>query len=437
MRGFALVSLCLASLACSRSDDRPASSPPEPARPASAGSGSSAGSGTGSAAVAPARIEQVTPPVDVKAPPSDATKTATGLIYKKLATNESGALIKRNDTVMIHYTGWRQRSGETFFTTRGREQPMPLNLSQTAPGFTEALQLLRTGEKAMLWIPPEIGYKSPPTSGEPETLVYQVEVADVAPAPAIPDNVGKPPDKAEALPSGTKLVRVRPGTGKDKPRQYDTVTFNYTAWDAEGRMVDSTETRKRAVTAPPYKQPVPMMEALTAMTAGERARFWASAEKMRTAGKPVGGVDTGLLCYEIEVLQIAKAAHDPPPTPPDVAKPPDNARKTAKGVYYRVLKQAGKSGEHPNASSTVKVKYTGWTTDGRMFDSSFLKGEPTQFNLGNVVAGWTDGLQVMTEGDLVRFWIPEQLAYQGKAGKPEGMLVFDVELVEILPLSPH
>jgi peptidylprolyl isomerase len=65
-----------------------------------------------------------------------------------------------------------------------------------------------------------------------------------------------------------------------------------------------------------------------------------------------------------------------------------------------------------------------------MFDSSVTRGQPATFPLGNVIAGWTEGLQLMVEGERARFWIPEKLAYQGKQA-PYGMLVFDVELLKI------
>jgi peptidylprolyl isomerase len=77
------------------------------------------------------------------------------------------------------------------------------------------------------------------------------------------------------------------------------------------------------------------------------------------------------------------------------------------------------------------VNYTGWTTDGKMFDSSVQRGEPATFSLNQVIPGWTEGLQMMVEGEKRRFWIPESLAYQGQPGQPAGMLVFDVELIRI------
>src|SRR5436309_15688003 len=73
---------------------------------------------------------------------------------------------------------------------------------------------------------------------------------------------------------------------------------------------------------------------------------------------------------------------------------------------------------------------TGWTTNGKMFDSSIVKGQPATFPVDGVIPGWTEGLQLMVEGEKTRFWIPENLAYKGQSA-PYGMLVFDVELIKI------
>lgn len=117
--------------------------------------------------------------------------------------------------------------------------------------------------------------------------------------------------------------------------------------------------------------------------------------------------------------------------PADVAAPPKNSQKTKTGLASRVLKK-GTGKVHPKANSVVRVHYTGWTTNGKMFDSSVARGEPAEFPLDRVIVGWTEGLQLMVEGEKRRFWIPEMLAYQGQPGAPAGMLVFDVELLEIL-----
>jgi FKBP-type peptidyl-prolyl cis-trans isomerase len=376
------------------------------------------------------KAPQVDAPFDLKNPPADATRTPSGLILKTIATNPSGQLPKRNDTVMIKYTGWRQESGETFFSNINSDTPMPLNLSSTAKGFTEAMQLVHKGEKAMLWLPPSIGLKDgqPPPGQKAETLVYEVEVVDIQEAPAIPTDTKAPPaDALTTKKNGIKYVVVRPGTGKDKPRSVDEVTFNYTAWDPDGRMVETTEMKKRPAKSAPYRQSAAFEEVLEEMTAGERARIWIDAEKLRPQ---LNAVASGPLCVEVEVLQIDKAAVEAPPTPPDVAKPAGDAKKTAKGVFYKLLKP-GKGGPKPKPTDSVKVHYTGWTTDGRMFDSSVIRNEPSEFSLQGVIAGWTDGIPQMSVGDKMRFWIPEELAYKGQPGKPQGMLVFEIELLEI------
>jgi FKBP-type peptidyl-prolyl cis-trans isomerase len=119
---------------------------------------------------------------------------------------------------------------------------------------------------------------------------------------------------------------------------------------------------------------------------------------------------------------------EPLPAPSDVASAPADASTTASGLAYKVL-TAGKGTVHPTSSSKVTVHYTGWTTDGTMFDSSVVRGEPAEFPLNRVIAGWTEGVQLMVVGEKTRFWIPQALAYRGK--KPKGMLVFDVELLGI------
>jgi FKBP-type peptidyl-prolyl cis-trans isomerase len=118
------------------------------------------------------------------------------------------------------------------------------------------------------------------------------------------------------------------------------------------------------------------------------------------------------------------------PPPPDVAAPPADAIRTPSNIAYKVLKP-GTGTRHPRPNSTVTVHYTGWTTDGKTFDSSVTRGEPSTFGLDQVIPGWTEGVQMMVEGEKRRFWIPSNLAYDGKPGAPQGMLVFDVELLRI------
>ncbi len=118
------------------------------------------------------------------------------------------------------------------------------------------------------------------------------------------------------------------------------------------------------------------------------------------------------------------------PAPPDVAGAPDDAQVTGSGLASKVV-TAGSGEAHPTAASTVTVHYTGWTTDGKMFDSSVVRGQPASFPLSAVIKGWTEGLQLMVAGEKRRFWIPGDLAYGNtpQGGRPYGTLVFDVELI--------
>lgn len=119
------------------------------------------------------------------------------------------------------------------------------------------------------------------------------------------------------------------------------------------------------------------------------------------------------------------------PAPPEVAAAPADAVRTPTNIASKVI-TPGKGTRHPRPNSTVTVHYTGWTTDGRTIDSSVSRGEPSTFSLDGVIPGWTEGLQLMVEGEKRRFWIPARLAYEGSPGRPQGMLVFEIELLRIV-----
>ena len=121
---------------------------------------------------------------------------------------------------------------------------------------------------------------------------------------------------------------------------------------------------------------------------------------------------------------------DPTAAPASVAAPPEGVRVDESGLASCVLR-AGTGTQQPGERAQVTVHYSGWTTDGELFDSSYQRGEPASFGLHQVIEGWTEGVQLMVEGEKRRLWIPEALAYRGQLGRPAGMLVFDVELISI------
>ncbi|TAK60622.1 MAG: FKBP-type peptidyl-prolyl cis-trans isomerase [Methylobacter sp.] len=117
----------------------------------------------------------------------------------------------------------------------------------------------------------------------------------------------------------------------------------------------------------------------------------------------------------------------------------ENAKKpnivtTASGLQYEVL-TPGTGATSPSATDNVTVHYKGTTIDGKEFDSSYSRGEPATFPLNRVIAGWTEGVQLMKEGAKYRFFIPSELAYgeqgAGRAIGPNAALIFDVELIKI------
>ena len=117
----------------------------------------------------------------------------------------------------------------------------------------------------------------------------------------------------------------------------------------------------------------------------------------------------------------------------------ENAKKegitvTKSGLQYEVLQEG--AGKHPKATDTVRCHYEGRLLDGTIFDSSYKRNEPADFGLQQVIAGWTEGVQLMSEGAKYRFYIPYMLAYgEGGAGAmipPYATLIFDVELIKVL-----
>jgi FKBP-type peptidyl-prolyl cis-trans isomerase len=118
--------------------------------------------------------------------------------------------------------------------------------------------------------------------------------------------------------------------------------------------------------------------------------------------------------------------------PDDVAAAPSDAEVSASGLASKRI-EVGTGERHPFPSDTVRVNYAGWLPDGMLFDYS--RRGPSQFSLGNVIDGWTEGLQLMVVGEVRRFWIPSELAYGDnptREGAPAGDLVFDVELLDIV-----
>lgn len=241
-----------------------------------------------------------------------------------------------------------------------------------------------------------------------------------------PADVAAPPADAEKRPSGLASKVITPGTGTAKPEPTDIVTVHYAGWTTEGQTVDSSFARGVPSMFPLNRSLLGWRECVQLMTVGETRRCWLP-QNLAYAGQT--GRPRGMIVFDIQLIDTRQSPTIPPP---DLKEPPADAKRTASGLVYKVL-QPGSGVRKPQPWERVSVHYTGWTLDGKMFDSSVSRGMPTTMALDQVIKGWTEGVGLMVEGERTRFWIPEDLAYKGEAGSPKGMLVFDIDLIRIEP----
>jgi peptidylprolyl isomerase len=253
------------------------------------------------------------------------------------------------------------------------------------------------------------------------TIFSMAIAAQGAPIPP-PADVAAAPATAAKTSSGLASRVLTPGKGSERPSKSDLVTVHYTGWTTDGKMFDSSKNSGEPATFPLDRVIPGWTEGVQLMVAGETRRFWIP-EKLAYGGNRD---PKGMLVFDVELLSFQQS---PTQAPADVKAPPADAKKTSSGLAYKVL-TPGKGSRKPAATSRVTVHYTGWTTDGKMFDSSVTRGEPATFPLDGVIKGWTEGVQLMVEGEKTRFWIPEAIAYGGRRA-PYGVLVFDIELLKI------
>ena len=345
-------------------------------------------------------------------------KTASGLEWGILEPGSGeGAPPTDADTVEVHYTGWLT-DGTKFDSSRDRGQTTRFGVTQVIKGWTEGLKLMTPGMRCKFVIPGNLAYGAagrPPKIPANATLIFDVELVKVIRMPVFtaPD-----PDKQKVIEEGdakgVKVEVVKPGAGA-MCGDGDGVALRYAFWDKEGQLLDCTERSGQKLGGTLDSLPVPFLKDLVkTCKVGEILRcevpvsVWGNARQ-----------DT---IWELELLSVN-------PVPAFRALDANKVVTTQTGLKYEVIEPG--EGESPKATSTVSALYTGWLTDGTLFDSAHARGEPTEFPLNRVIPGWTEGLQLMKPGGKFLFEIPSELGYGGRAtGKipANSTLIFLVEL---------
>src|SRR5438067_6407309 len=178
------------------------------------------------------------PPPDLKTPPADAQRSASGLVTKQLAAGTSAEHPGDADYVHLRYAVWKASDGSVVDYTRSGAAFV--QVSKLLPGMREMFELMTPGEKRRAWIPSSLGGGKIAAN---ETFVVDGELVDVVHPPNAPSDVAAPPADATKTPSGVAYRVLREGTGTKHPSKRDTVVVHYSGWTTDGQMFDSSVMR--------------------------------------------------------------------------------------------------------------------------------------------------------------------------------------------------
>ena len=224
------------------------------------------------------------------------------------------------------------------------------------------------------------------------------------------------------------------------PVSTDLVVVHYVGTLMDGVEFDSSRARGAAATFPLNQVISGWTEGVQLMSEGDRYRFFVPPELAYGENPRPGGLikPNDALIFDVELLQVNSPERNLETANKFLTEngAKDGIQTTASGLQYEVISKGEGESASPSADNTVKVHYEGKLLGGSIFDSSYARGEPIEFPLNGVIPGWTEGVQLMSEGDKFRFFIPPALAY-GERGTPGGpigpneALVFEVELIEV------
>ncbi len=367
---------------------------------------------------------------------NDTIKTASGLQY---IVREKGRGVKPENgaTVKVHYTG-KLTNDTVFDSSYKRNQPFSFTLGkgQVIKGWDEGVALLNQGDKATLIIPSELGYGARATGSIPanSNLIFDIELVEVKnPIKVEPyDTKGK---DTLVTASGLKYIVVDKGHSLNPlAKSGENVTVNYTGYFKDGMIFDSSVKRGQPIKfALGVGQVIQGWdEGLQLMRAGDKFRLiipWQLAYGEK--GRPQSIPPKSDLIFDVELIsnipEVKVEAYNV------AGKDTITLPSGLKMIPVRLTEN-----QKPTNGQTVKVHYSGYLTNGTMFDSSVKRDEPFSFTLGSgqVIKGWDEAIAKMKKGEQYRVIIPSELGYgeRGAGGviPPNATLIFDVQLVDFM-----
>lgn len=235
--------------------------------------------------------------------------------------------------------------------------------------------------------------------------------------------------------TGLQYEILKEGSGA-KPTAENTVKVHYTGFTIDGKKFESSLDQGKPIEFALNQVIKGWTEGLQLMNKGSKFKFYIPTELAYDQNPQPGGpiLPGSTLIFEVELIDFKESERQIGLKFLEQNKKKSGVKVTASGLQYEVIKQG--AGKKPSASNTVKVHYTGTLIDGTKFDSSVDRGTPAEFRLDQVIAGWTEGLQLMSVGSKFKFYIPSDLAYgdnprEGGPIQPGSTLIFDVELLDI------
>ena len=379
----------------------------------------------------PAHTPPAAPKSEIPADVGETKTTASGLRYCVLKQGTGTVRPKMGDKIHVHYTGWLP-DGTEFDSSRRRGAPADFAVGQLIEGWNEALLLMTEGSRLKITVPPALGYGaggSPPVIPGGATLLFDMELLRIVPMPMPPVFRAPDPKAQKRTEKGVGYEVLQPTQGPCMAAG-DAFEMEYSFWTAEGELLESSVLTGKNIVGRVEDLALPFFKEIPAlMHEGETCLVEVPSDQGFGARGGAKLPPGSKAIWRLRLVHIAKPLAIPAfnmPAEKDLQRLPG-------GLGIQTLKEG--TGEEPQLGEEVSVHYAGWLADGTLFDSSYTRGMPTTFRLGEVIPGWNLGLQKMKPGGEAILVIPPDMGYgaRGAGGKipPNSTLVFRVVLVEI------